>query len=121
MFSILCGVYIFMHTYNVSLSGFVPSTGKRGYYNNIARLLSTPHPKRHKINKNISSDQTSKTKTCFWLCMNKQIITKLYDFFWILVYVYCRSTLKIVRKLVIFKIKYFCSSVKKTNGKRMTK
>lgn len=28
-------------------------------------------------------------------------------------YIYCRSTLKIVRKFEIFKIKYFCSSVKK--------
>lgn len=33
-------------------------------------------------------------------------------------YIYCRSTLKIVRKFVIIKIKYFCSSVKKKKKKK---
>lgn len=62
-----------MYTYNVSLSGFVPSTGKRGYYNNIARLSSTPPPQKDtKQTKTSAATKQAKQKTCFWLCMNKQ-------------------------------------------------
>lgn len=109
-----------MYTYNVSLGGFVPSTGKRGYYNNIARLFSNPHPKKTQ-NKQKHQQQPNKQNKNLFLAVYEQTNNhQIVLFFWFLVYIYSRSTWKNVRTFVIFKMKDFLLIFKKKNGKRMT-